>query len=221
MPQTTRRTLLAVATAAVSAGCIGGDAGQQRGIAGIKLYNPADQPRETELIVSDDEETLLDSQVTVPPRATVRLNNRIVMEQTVTLAVTRDGTSTAREWAVQGSMRVTFGDSVNFRTEAEIDTPRGNRDDGRVDVSLQTAGESRHGTVTVARGDTTLFTVDRRVPAGRRVVYHDRLDASGEATVTLDGGREATEQLSLADAVQLIAHFGGEGFIDVNRAEEE
>ncbi|ERH13877.1 MAG: hypothetical protein J07HB67_00130 [halophilic archaeon J07HB67] len=209
--------MLAATMAAVSAGCIGGDFGQQRGIVSIKLYNPTEQPRETEVTVSDDEDTLLDRQVAVPPRATVSLHNRIVMEQTVTLAATHDGTTTTREWDVQGSMYVTLADDIE--TQSAVGTPRWNRDDGRVDVTLQTGGDARHGEVTVTRGGTTQFAVDRTVAASRHVTYHDRLDATGEVTVTVDGDLDVTEQLSLADVVRVTAELYGEGggFVDVNR----
>lgn len=214
----TRRGVLTAATAAVTAGCVGGNAGQRRGVASVRVSNPTDRVRETELSVSGADGMRLDSRLAVPPRATVRLNNRVPMEQTVTLTVTQGGTTATREWTVQGSIRVLLATPVRFQTESEVEAPRENRADGRVDVSIQTANNPRRGVVTVTRGGTAVFEEGRRVRAGRRVIYHDRLDARGTATVSVDSDVEATKRLSLDDAVQLIAHLGEKGGIKLNRA---
>ncbi|MEZ3117235.1 hypothetical protein RYH80_15065 [Halobaculum sp. MBLA0147] len=196
----------------MTGGCVG-LGGSARGVADITLYNPTRSPREVGVTVTGTEETLVDASLTVPPRATVRLHNRVVMDQRVSLAVRTGDTETTREWRVDGTLAATLGTEVAFETESERATPRGTRPDGRLDVGVAAGGADRTATVRLDRGEESVFETRRTFPADTRVVYHDRVAATGTLAVTATTRtEEVSERVDASGTTQVIVHLDG-GFV--------
>jgi small nuclear ribonucleoprotein (snRNP)-like protein len=169
------------------------------------VYNPASQPREASIVVGDGDTTRVDTEVTVPPRATVDLFERVLSQQTVGVAVTWNGTTTAYSWDVDDTLNIVLKKSIEISTLSENDTPRGLRKDGRVDVRLD-GDDGQTGSVRVTHDDQIQFETEWTFSNSRRVTYHDRLDGTGERIVTAQrGATEASRRVSLSEVVQVVA----------------
>jgi hypothetical protein len=202
--KTTRRSALA-AVAAVSTGCLDVASLSARHPTPISVYNPASQPREASVVISDGDTTLVDTEITVPPRATVALAEIVLNQQTVAVAVTWDGKTTAYSWEVEESLEITLDTAIPIRTVAQTETSRGLRDDSRVDVRLD-GDDGQTGTVRVTHDDQIEFETEWTFVNSRRVTYHDRLDGTGERVVTAQrGATEASRRVSLSEIVQVVA----------------
>lgn len=219
--QTTRRGALATIVAAASGGCLGSFFSSARHPTTVSVYNPAGQPREASVVVSGEDATLVDAEVTVPPRATVKLAEQVLNQQTVGVAVQWDGTTTAYSWEVEDGLNVTLGDEVRIQTNAEIDVPRGFRRDGRVDVAL--SGHSgQTGTIRVTRDDDPEFEASWTFSDVKSVTYHDRVDATGTGVVTVrSNGADASEQVPLSEIVKITGNVKNTVWLSVYNVEEE
>jgi hypothetical protein len=217
--QTTRRSALA-AVAAVSTGCLEAVPLSTRHPTTVSVYNPASQPREASIVVSDGDATLLDTELTVPPRATAHLPERILTEQTVAVAVQWNETTVAHEWEVKSSVEIPLDDDAPLRTVTRDDPLRGYRDDGRVDVRLN-GNEGQTGAVRVTRDEKVGFETEWTLSNSKGVTYHDRLDGTGESVVTAQrGAAEASRRVSLSGVVQVVADIKQMG-IEVDDADNE
>lgn len=213
----TRRSLVATAAVVAASGCVG-LGGQQRGVADLSLYNPGSRTRDVAVTVTGDEEAIVDSRVTIPPRATVELQNRVAMAQRVSVAVRTDGTTVTHDWDVEESLTATVGDDVRFQTGSDGERRRTKRTDGRVDVRIVAGGADHTATVRVTRDGERAFAVDRSFAAGRHVTYHGRVDATGtvDVTVTTRAG-SVDERVRLTDATQVTVNLDGTS-VDTTRA---
>lgn len=217
----TRRGAVATLAAAASGGCLGAVSTSARHPVPIGVYNPASQPREASIVVGDGDATLVDTELTVPPRATVDLSERVLTQQTVGVAVTRDGTTTAYGWEVDNNLIVNLKSDTKIQTVSRSDVPRGLRKDGRVDVRLD-GSDGQTGTVRVARDDEINFETEWTFSNSRRVTYHDRLDGTGERVVTAQrGATETSKRVSLSEIVQVVADINRTVQIDVYDADRE
>lgn len=215
----TRRDVLAAAliTATTTSGCLS-SRGVARGLAGIRLYNPTARSRDVQVVVIGAEREPVDEQVTVPPRATLALHEDVLRDQTVEVRVTHDDATTVYEWDVQSSLDVVLGPDRRFVPPgtAGEERPGG----GRVDVRLEFAPELV-GAVEIARDGEVVFEAERTYAADRSVRYHDRLDATGEVTATVQRqDTEVTERLSLTDAVAVFASADDELSFEVLRDDD-
>lgn len=214
----TRRTAIAGGLAALT-GCLGG--GSSRGVAGVVVYNPRREAGEVSITVTDGDESLIDTTVTVPASGSVELSNRVPMGQTVTATVS-DGTDEgSTEWDVQGTLYADFtADGLEFRRESGVDTPRIVRPDGETDIVVRNDDTTTDVTIRVDRDGQTVFDQTRSFPTNTRVAFHDRLDATGSATVTVavEDGPEITETMSLDGVVTILAALDDELFLDRNFA---
>jgi hypothetical protein len=214
----TRRTAIAGGLAALT-GCLGG--GSSSGVAGVVVYNPRQEAREVSITVTDGEDPAIETTVTVPGAGSVDLLNRVRMGQTVTATVS-DGTHEAStEWDVQGTLYIDFtADGLEFRRESEVDTPRIVRPDGETDIVVRNDDTTADVTVRVDRDGETAFERTRSFPTNTRVAFHDRLDATGSATVTVavEDGPDITETMSLDGVVTVLAALDDELFLDRNFA---
>jgi len=202
--KTTRRSVL-VGLAALSGGCLETVSTSARHPTPISVYNPASQPREASIVVGDGDTTRVDTEVTVPPRATVDLFERVLSQQTVGVAVTWNGTTTAYSWDVDDTLNIVLKKSIEISTLSENDTPRGLRKDGRVDVRLD-GDDGQTGSVRVTHDDQIQFETEWTFSNSRRVTYHNRLDGTGERVVTAQrGATEASRRVSLSEVVQVVA----------------
>lgn len=207
--EATRRDLIAMtglAATTTTAGCIS-SRGLARGIAAVKLYNPTARPRTVHVIVVGSDQTLIDTRATVPPRASLGLAEDVLMEQTVEVRVEHDGLSTVYEWNVQTSLTVTLGADTRFQTEGVSRRLRELPGSGRVDVRL--GGEpGATGMVRIDRSGETVFATEREFSVGSSVTYHDRLEATGEVMVTLQGtDGELSRSVSVDRAGQVAANL--------------
>lgn len=202
--ETTRRGALAAVTA-VSAGCLEAVPFTPRHPITVSVYNPADEQREASVVVSDGDTTLLDTELAVPPRATARLAERILTQQTVTLEVQWNGTTVTHGWDVEDSVEITLGEDARLRTVTRDDPLRGYRDDGRVDVALD-GNDGQTGTVRVSHDGGVEFETEWTLSNSDGVTYHDRLGGTGERVVTARrGAAEASRRVSLSEVVRVVA----------------
>ncbi len=212
-----RRTAIASGLTALT-GCV--TDGSSRGIADVVVYNPRGEPREVSITVTDGATSEIETTVTVPASESIDLMNRVVMEQTVTATVSDDTREASTEWDVQGTLYVSvMAGGIEFRRESEVDTPRIVRPDGETDIVVSSHTEAEM-TVRVDRDDQTAFKQTQSFPKDTRTAFHNRLDATGSASITaaVADGPEVTEKISLEDVVTVLATLDGELFLDRNFA---
>jgi hypothetical protein len=205
---TTRRDVLAAtALTAVTAGC-----NRPRGFepdpVGVDLYNPTAEPRTVQVMLVDTDERQRETRATVPPRASVGTGFSVEPNQTVTVRVTHDESTTVYEWAGEETLSVTLGVEPQFHSAAAVEAPRELVGGGRVDVRLVGRHDTTGG-VRFTRDGEVVFETQRTFTTGSDATYHNRLRATGtvSATARNDDG-ELTEQLSLADATAVVVGVG-------------
>jgi hypothetical protein len=158
----------------------------------------------------EKEETL-----TVPASGSGWLSNWIPRNQTVTVTLrSKDDTTTdchtaTTEWVVDGPLYAhLYSDGVSFDENKEISKLPEYQNDGTADISIKVGrghdGPDREVKVRLTRDGNTVFEVTRQFPAFTRIVFHDRVEATGSVTATVETDTaERTEEISLRKAQSL------------------
>lgn len=214
---TRRRMVVAAVLAATGCARSGGT-----GIARAAVHNPMDEPREASVEMTKTEGNPLDATVIVPAAGTATLREPVVKGETVTVSITTSDAEATTDWTVETpTLHARLGpDGIDFRRGRAGDTARVRRDDGRVDIVVETVGAERPVDAVIRVGP---FERDWTVPPNAFVAFHDRVPADGshEVEVTTSDGTSLTESVSLDGVTALRIDLSGESSIRrVTPAEE-